>query len=94
MNSSWNTKTSGIVSTGDLISVDEKVFQVVIYGDCSGDGAISIKDLLLVQKYLLKSQDITGAYNVAADVSKDGSVTIKDLLLIQKYLLGNGSIEQ
>ena len=94
MNSSWNTKTSGIVSTGDLISVDEKVFQVVVYGDCSGDGVISIKDLLLVQKYLLKSQDITGAYNVAADVSKDGSVTIKDLLLIQKYLLGNGSIEQ
>ena len=33
MNSLWQTKVSGIISTGDLISVDEKVYQVVIYGD-------------------------------------------------------------
>ena len=94
MDSNWVSKTSGVVATGDLVSVDEKVFQVVVYGDVSGDGVISIKDLLLVQKYLLKSQDITGCNLTAADVSKDGAVTIKDLLLIQKYLLGSGSIEQ
>ena len=94
MNSLWQTKVSGIISTGDLISVDEKVYQVVIYGDPSGDGVISIKDLLLVQKYLLKSQSLDGAFNKAADVSKDNTVTIKDLLLIQKYLLGTGTINQ
>ena len=65
-----------------------------MYGDPSGDGVATIKDLLLVQKYLLGAQGLDGVYKEAADVSKDKAVTIKDLLLIQKYLLGTGSIEQ
>lgn len=94
MNNNWNTKTSGKVSTGDIVSVDDKVYQIVVYGDISGDGNVNIKDLLLVQKYLLKSQNLTDANKVAADVSHDGNVTIKDLLLVQKYLLGTSSINQ
>lgn len=94
VNSSWNTKTNGKVSTGDRLGVDDKVYEIVVYGDPSGDGVISIKDLLIVQKYLLGSQNLDGTYKQAADVSKDSSVTIKDLLLIQKYLLGTGSISQ
>ena len=94
MDSAWNTKTSGKIATGDLISIDNKVYILSVYGDISGDGIINIKDLLLIQKYLLKSQDLTSANLLAADVSKDGAVTIKDLLLVQKYLLGNSNIEQ
>lgn len=94
MDSNWNTKTTGVVATGDIISVDDKQFHIAVYGDVSGDGAVNIKDLLFVQKYLLGSQALNGTNKLAADVSHDGAVTIKDLLLIQKYLLGTGSISQ
>lgn len=94
MNNSWNTKTSGRVATGDIITIDDKAFQVAVYGDISGDGNINIKDLLLIQKYLLRSQNLTESNKEAADVSHDGAVTIKDLLLVQKYLLGTGNILQ
>ena len=94
LNSAWVSKMSGAVSTGDIISIDDKAFQVAVYGDLSGDGIVGIKDLLLVQKYLLRSQDLTGSYKEASDVSHDGAITIKDLLLIQKYLLGTGNINQ
>lgn len=94
LNKNWQTKVSGKVSTEDLISINDKVYQIAVYGDVSGDGAITIKDLLLIQKYLLGSQNITEANKEAADVSHDGSITIKDLLLVQKYLLGTGSITQ
>lgn len=94
MNSSWGSKTSGIIATGDIVNVDNKNFTAVIYGDISGDGNITIKDLLLVQKHLLGSQSLSGPSLKAADVSKDNAVSIKDLLLIQKYLLGSGSINQ
>ncbi len=94
LNSAWGSKMSGIVATGDIISIDNRAFQVAVYGDLSGDGAIGIKDLLLVQKYLLGSQDLTGSYKEASDVSHDGAITIKDLLLVQKYLLGTGNINQ
>ncbi len=94
MNSSWQTKTTGAVATGDIISVDDKTFSIVVYGDVSSDGQTTIKDLLMIQKYLLGSQSLNGAYNVAADVSHDGAVTIKDLLIVQKYLLGTSAISQ
>ncbi|MEG2621159.1 MAG: dockerin type I domain-containing protein [Bacilli bacterium] len=94
LNSAWNSKTSGSIATGDIITVDNAQYISVIYGDIAGDGMIGIKDLLLVQKKLLGAQNLSGAYEKAADVSKDGAITIKDLLLIQKYLLGTGSISQ
>ncbi len=94
MNSNWVSKTSGIISTGDIVNVDNANYTVVVYGDPSGDGVITIKDLLLVQKSILGTYNLSGAYKQAADVSKDGQVTIKDLLLIQKNILGTGSISQ
>lgn len=94
VNTSWTSKTSGKVATGDKLGVDDKVYEIAVYGDVSGDGSISIKDLLIIQKYLLRSQELNGVYKLSADVSKDNNVTIKDLLLVQKYLLGTGSIEQ
>ena len=83
-----------MVSTGDSITVDNKTYKVVIYGDTSGDGIINIKDLLFVQRYILKSLNLTNENKVAADVNKDGNVTIKDLLIIQKYILGYSGISQ
>lgn len=94
MNSNWQTKTSGLIATGDIINVDNKNFTAIIYGDIEGDGAITIKDLLLVQKYLLGSHNLNDANKIAADASHDATVTIKDLLLIQKHLLGTSSINQ
>ena len=94
LNKNWQTKLSGKVSTEDLISINDKVYEIAVYGDITGDGNVSIKDLLLVQKYLLGSQNLTESNKEAADVSHDGKVTIKDLLLVQKYLLGTGNITQ
>lgn len=94
MNSSWNSKVSGKISTGDVLSINNKNYQVVLYGDISGDGNAGIKDLLLVQKHLLNSKKLSGSNKEAADVSHDNNITIKDLLLIQKYLLRTGNIVQ
>ncbi len=89
-----NFKFTGKISTEDLITINDKRYEVAVYGDASGDGNVTIKDLLYIQKYLLGSQKLTESNKEAADVSHDGSITIKDLLLVQKYLLGSGSITQ
>lgn len=94
LNNNWVSKMSGKVSTGDILSIDDKAFRIVVYGDISGDGNINIKDLLLIQKYLLRSQNLTDANKEAADVSHDSNITIKDLLFVQKYLLRTGNISQ
>ena len=97
---SGSAKTSGTVATGDVLrrlnssgSV-QKSYTLVRYGDVSGDGKITVLDLLRIQKYLLGTSSLSGAYKTAADASKDGSVTVLDLLRVQKHLLGTQTISQ
>ena len=97
---SGSAKTSGTVATGDVLRLlnssgsVQKSYTLVLYGDVSGDGKITVLDLLRIQKYLLGTSSLSGAYKTAADASKDGSVTVLDLLRVQKHLLGTQTISQ
>lgn len=95
LNSSWNSKTSGAIATGDIVEIDsKKTFQVVIYGDINGDANISVVDLLFIKKYILGEINLAEPNKKAADINKDGKVDVVDLLLIKKYLLQEYNINQ
>jgi beta-N-acetylglucosaminidase len=96
--SSGTEKTSGNIATGDQVRItvsgNTQTYTVVIYGDVNGDGRISALDLLRVQKHLIGSIKLTGAYLTAANVKKTGSPSALDLLKIQKFLMGAAQIAQ
>lgn len=95
LNSSWNSKTSGKVATGDIIEVDKtKRYEVVVYGDIDGDADVSVVDLLYLKKYILGDMNLNSANKKAADISKDGKVDVVDLLLLKKHILGEYTIIQ
>lgn len=101
VSSDGKAKTSGVMATGDKLHLRYKdsgsiykTYNIVIYGDINGDGDITIVDLLRIQKHLLNTSKLSGAYLTAGDVSKDGAVTILDLLRVQKHLLGTAYIQQ
>ena len=95
LNSSWNSKTSGAVATGDIVEIDsKKTFQIVVYGDINGDANISVVDLLFIKKYILGEISLGEPNKKAADINKDGKVDVVDLLLLKKYLLQEYSINQ
>ncbi len=91
-------KTSGNITTGDKIAIvsnnENHQFTILIYGNVKGEDQVTIKDLLMVQRHLLKVVNLTGVYEKAADVDRDGQITIKDLLMIQRHLLGIDAIRQ
>ena len=91
-------KTSGSIVTGDKVTITSgdstKTYTVIIYGDVSGDGEITVLDLSLVQMHLLKKKSLTGAYAQAGDVSRNGSVDILDLSKVQMHLLKKANISQ
>ena len=97
-NSSNASKTSGSLVTGDKIIIAcnglSKTYTVVIYGDLNGDGEINVVDLGKVQKHLLKTSTLTGAYLKAADTDKNGSINVVDLGKVQKHLLKVSNISQ
>ncbi len=92
VNASENAVT-GNVATGQTVRIMAgstvfATYPVVIYGDTSGDGAVTSADLLRTQKHILGVAKLSGAYLTAADSGKDGAVTSADLLRSQKQILG------
>lgn len=96
-NASGKSKTGKVV-TGDMMKItnakETKTVTIIIYGDTNGDGIISIKDLLQIQKDILNYTKLIGCYKEAADVNKDGKINIKDLLIVQKNILGYSNVSQ
>lgn len=97
-NKDGNTKTDGVIVTGDKITITTKqettTIEVVIYGDTNGDGYISAIDILSVQKHILGYTTLLGNNFKAADINKDGILTAYDLLQFQKHVLGYTNISQ
>ncbi len=95
---SGNIVTTGSLATGYKVSItvlsSTKEYDIVIVGDTNGDSDITVLDLLRVQKQLLNSINLTGAYYEASDVNKDSKVDVLDLLLIRKHLLKTSEIVQ
>ena len=55
-------------------------------GDVDGNGNIEIKDVLLLYKYLLKTESAINFNN--ADINNDSKVDMKDVLFLRKNLVG------
>ena len=84
---------SNLIATGYTISItinnETKTFSFVINGDTSGDGKVTILDLLQVQKHIKGDKKLSNSYLLAGDTSGDGKVTILDLLQVQKHIKGD-----
>lgn len=93
-NNSVNDNT--IIGTGFKLqietSIESKTYTLSVKGDTSGDGKITILDLLQVQKHIKGVGILSGEYLMAGDTSGDGKVTILDLLQIQKHIKGAQSL--
>ena len=58
----------------------------LVCGDANNDGAVNMKDVLMVRKYLA---DIEVDINLDnADTNNDGDVNMKDVLNLRKFLAG------
>ena len=75
----------GESETKDTPSPDK---QTDVLGDIDGDGKISAKDSLLVQRYVIKLKELDENQLKSADVNADGKVTNKDALSILRYTIG------
>ena len=61
-------------------------------GDANKDGQISLKDVVLIKRWLSSEWDIS-INQSNADVNLDGAVNLKDVVLIRRYLVGGWGVE-
>lgn len=62
--------------------------ELIVRGDIDGDKKITKKDLLLLQRYLVRAVVLTEKQLAAADVNNDGKVSILDMVALRKHLDG------
>ena len=95
---SGQTKTNDSFRTGDKVRITASnktvEYEVIIYGDADGDGEISRKDLLQLQRQVFGYGSLQGIYKKASDINKDGKVDKTDLLQVQRDVFGYGKIKQ
>lgn len=96
--SSGSNKTTASMATGDKVTITSggksKTYNVVVYGDLSGDGKISATDYVQLKNYIMGNKKLSGGYKESADVNKDGKITAVDYVKIKNYIMGKGSIKQ
>lgn len=97
-NSSGKEVTSGNVGTGMNVVLYKggsaaSSTPVVIKGDTSGDGKLSSTDILMAQRYVIKTYSLSGAYLSGADINGDGKVSSVDILMMQRHAIGTYTIK-
>ena len=84
--------TSGTVGTGMTARSGGTEVTIVVTGDTSGDGKITITDVVKLQSHVVGKATLSGAYAKAADVNRDGKVTITDVVQAAQVTVGKRSI--
>lgn len=84
--------TSGTLATGMTVKVDNKEYVISVTGDISGDGKITVTDVVRLQSHLLNKSSLSGAYWEAADLNSDNKVTITDLVKSARVVAGKDTI--
>lgn len=61
---------------------------MIVKGDVSGDGRITVEDVLLIKMYILKKITFNSDQMIAGDIIELGEVTVIDLTNIRAHTLG------
>jgi hypothetical protein len=85
-----------VANAADLVAARELYDSLIpappfTYGDVNDDGAIDIRDIVLIRQYVANYDDDLGTSTVAlveaaADVNADGAIDIKDIVLLRQYV--------
>ena len=95
--------TSGNIGTGMIVNildgtgVVKNTYIIVIYGDISGDGAVTINDLIMIRKYIVDEFPATDTYIVRAMKTTgnlEDAVGSLSIAAGKKQILGLGDISQ
>jgi hypothetical protein len=94
-------ENTGTVGTGNKLAVYDGsgnltgTYEIVIYGDLNGDGAVNALDMILMNRYIIGSGSLSGPYLAAADANRKGDgVNALDMIIMNRHIIGLGTIQQ
>ena len=98
---SSGSENSGKVATGNKVAVYDasgnlkKTYDIVIYGDINGDGAVNALDMIKLNRHILGKGTLIGAHLEAADANRKGDGgNALDMIIMNRHILGKSKISQ
>ena len=98
---SSGSENSGKVATGNKVAVYDasgnlkKTYDIVVYGDINGDGAVNALDMIKLNRHILGKGTLTGSYLEAADANRKGDGgNALDMIIMNRHILGKSKISQ
>ncbi|MEG2447485.1 MAG: dockerin type I repeat-containing protein [Bacilli bacterium] len=89
---SGDTVVTGSNLTINLNGQSILTYQIAVIGDNSGDGKVTMSDVIRLRKHLADIDLLTGINLTASDVNKDSNVTMSDVIRLRKHLAGIESL--
>jgi hypothetical protein len=88
-NNSKELSEQDLVTTNCTLLLDDKYsYIIIVKGDLNEDGKVTISDLALIQRKILKPDILVSETSfIAGDLDNNKAIAIKDLAAIQKYIL-------
>ncbi|MBQ7542144.1 MAG: hypothetical protein IJT44_07635 [Clostridia bacterium] len=86
-----NNTLDANIDTYDLGTANGSVTVVRMPGDADGNGQITLRDAILISRWLAGGFNITLDLS-SADVNGDGIVNLMDVVLIKRYLVGGWGV--
>lgn len=79
-----------VIATGDTLEFSSgDTYTIVVAGDINCDGKVSVFDLSILRRYILRLQNLTGVQAIAADINVDGKeLTVLDYSRMRIEILG------
>ena len=97
-NKNGESKTSGIIASGDKIKIktgsEEKEYTIILYGDVNSDGKISSADYIMIKNHIMEVSKLGNLEMEFADANKDGKVSSADYIAIKNHIMEVKSIVQ
>lgn len=93
------TEQNDYVGTGMIARISDEYdnslldLDVVVKGDVSGDGNISITDLVNMKQHLSETKQLTGVYEVAGQITGKEEIGITDLVKVCQSVVNGEVIE-
>ncbi|MBQ2152448.1 MAG: dockerin type I repeat-containing protein [Clostridia bacterium] len=83
-----NTETDNTDTPDTADDTESDTEDNFMLGDVDGDGKVSAKDSMLVQRYVINLKQLSDLQKKAADIDLDGKITNKDALGILRFSIG------
>ena len=75
-----------LIGTGDILSINQKNYRIIVKADPSGDGKTNIMDLMKVKKHVIGSSNLNNLQILASDLNEDGYINIMDIMKFVKII--------